>query len=154
MFLISFQKIMIKINNIIKKNWLLFVNAISLVGIVGSLYFSEVEKIAPCNFCWYQRIFLYPIFLITSVAIIKKQKDFFPFVIVLSVPGMFFSMYQYLMQKTDIIVQSGTCSVVNPCSQVHINWLGFITFPLLSFIAFTAITVLSLWAWKLARAKK
>jgi len=33
---------------------------IALVSMVGSLFYSEIMKFAPCNLCWWQRICMYP----------------------------------------------------------------------------------------------
>lgn len=54
------------------ENSLLFIWLVSLVATLGSLYFSEVRGYEPCELCWYQRILMYPIVLITLVAYIQK----------------------------------------------------------------------------------
>lgn len=35
--------------------------------------FSEIQQYEPCKLCWYQRILMYPIVLITTVAYIQKM---------------------------------------------------------------------------------
>lgn len=56
------------------ENSLLFLWLVSLVATLGSLYFSEVRGYEPCELCWYQRILMYPIVLITLVAYIQKMR--------------------------------------------------------------------------------
>lgn len=57
-------------NNILYVAWLQV-----LVGMLMSLYFSEIMKLPPCVFCWYQRIALYPMIVIIPVGILKKDKN-------------------------------------------------------------------------------
>lgn len=57
------------------ENSLLFIWLVSLVATLGSLYFSEVRGYEPCELCWYQRILMYPILLITTVAYIQKMYE-------------------------------------------------------------------------------
>ncbi|MES3036777.1 MAG: disulfide bond formation protein B [Bdellovibrionota bacterium] len=40
-----------------------------LIGVIGSLYFSEILKYPPCILCWYQRICFYPLLIIFGVAL-------------------------------------------------------------------------------------
>ncbi|MFQ5409937.1 MAG: disulfide bond formation protein B, partial [Anaerolineales bacterium] len=43
---------------------------VALSAMLGSLYFSEVAGFVPCKLCWYQRILMYPLTLITLVGIL------------------------------------------------------------------------------------
>ncbi|MDE0584452.1 disulfide bond formation protein B [Planococcus sp. A6] len=45
---------------------------VSLVAMLGSLYFSEVQGFIPCELCWYQRIAMYPLVLILGIATFTK----------------------------------------------------------------------------------
>ena len=45
---------------------LIFLTA--LIATLGSLYFSEVRQYVPCEFCWYQRILMYPLVIISIIA--------------------------------------------------------------------------------------
>ena len=55
------------------ENGLIFIWTISFVATLGSLYFSEVRGFEPCTLCWYQRILMYPIVLISGVALFQKN---------------------------------------------------------------------------------
>ncbi|MGR5922655.1 disulfide bond formation protein B [Bacillus pacificus] len=46
---------------------------ISLIATCGSLYFSEILGFTPCNLCWYQRIFMYPLIFLIIIAMIKRM---------------------------------------------------------------------------------
>ena len=50
-------------------NGILFAFLIALVSMLGSLYFSEIARLEPCELCWFQRIFMYPQVIITCMYI-------------------------------------------------------------------------------------
>ncbi len=110
---------------------------------LGSLYFSEVRGLTPCILCWYQRIFMYPLIFIIGVAIIRKDKNIPYFVLPLSIIGAIIALYQYLLQMTGLAkITPIPCTSVTPCSQIQVLYLGFITIPFLSLMAFLVISAL------------
>ncbi|MFJ5713904.1 disulfide oxidoreductase [Neobacillus sp. NPDC093127] len=113
----------------------------AILATLGSLYFSEVQHFIPCTLCWYQRIFMYPLVIILGTAVYRNDKGIYKYVLPLSIVGMLISGYHTLLQKVPYIQQFEMCTTGVPCSKDYINWLGFITIPLLAFIAFTMITV-------------
>ncbi|WP_336770335.1 disulfide oxidoreductase [Bacillus bombysepticus] len=111
----------------------------SVIAMSGSLYFSEVMKFIPCSFCWYQRILMYPLTWILGYAAWKRDTRIIPYVLPLTILGMFFSGLHYLQQQ--FLIFEPTCSVSYiPCAGKYIEWFGFVTIPLLSFIAFSIIS--------------
>jgi disulfide bond formation protein DsbB len=44
------------------------------IATFGSLYFSEVMLFPPCTLCWYQRIFMYPLPIVLSVGILRRDQ--------------------------------------------------------------------------------
>ncbi|MFF2446705.1 disulfide oxidoreductase [Neobacillus sp. NPDC058068] len=113
----------------------------AIIATLGSLYFSEVQHFIPCTLCWYQRIFMYPLVIILGIAVYRNDKGIYKYVLPLSIVGMLISGYHTLLQKIPYLQQFEMCTTGVPCSQDYINWLGFITIPMLAFIAFTIITV-------------
>ncbi|MCO5183686.1 MAG: disulfide oxidoreductase [Anaerolineae bacterium] len=128
-------------NDFISKYGVALASIVALAATLGSLYFSEVRHFVPCTLCWYQRILMYPLVIITLVGMIT-QDDLVPnYVLPFSVIGIGVSTYHYLMQLG--YITSGTaCAVGVPCSGRYINWLGFVTIPFLALTAFVLITVL------------
>jgi len=57
-----------------QKYVLLLAWIVSIVATLGSLFFSLVMKLPPCDFCWYQRIAMYPLIVVLGVAIAFKEK--------------------------------------------------------------------------------
>lgn len=116
---------------------------VAATATLGSLYFSEIAGFIPCTLCWYQRILMYPLTLITLVGIIEKD-EFLPFyVLPLSIIGMGVSGYHVLVQK-GMFSNAASCTVGVPCSLSYVNYLGFITIPVMAFTAFLLITILML----------
>lgn len=111
----------------------------ALIATFGSLYFSEVMHLPPCVLCWYQRILMYPIVLIGAVGIIRRDKALPFYVLPLSVLGWFISLYHNLLYYKIIPESITPCQLGVSCTTRQIEWLGFITIPLLSFVAFTVI---------------
>ncbi|WP_462411196.1 disulfide oxidoreductase [Neobacillus sp. Marseille-QA0830] len=113
----------------------------AIIATLGSLYFSEVMHFIPCTLCWYQRIFMYPLAIILGIAVYRNDRGIYRYVLPLSAIGMLISGYHTLLQKVPYLQQFEMCTTGVPCSQDYINWLGFITIPILAFIAFTIITI-------------
>jgi disulfide bond formation protein DsbB len=113
----------------------------AIIATLGSLYFSEVMHFIPCTLCWYQRIFMYPMAIILGVAVYRNDKGIYIYALPLSIIGLLIAGYHTLLQRIPYLQQFEMCSTGVPCSKDYINWLGFITIPLLALIAFTIITV-------------
>jgi len=123
-------------------------------AVLGSLYFSEIKGLTPCFLCWVQRIFMYPLIFILTVAIWRKDKNGPYYVLPLSITGAIVAFYQYLLQMTPLSkVEAVTCSATAPCSAIQIMFFGFVTIPFLSMSAFIVITALMLVILKTKSAK-
>jgi len=115
---------------------------IASTATLGSLFFSEIMHFIPCSMCWYQRIFMYPLVLIFLVNLLYPDDKVFKYAIILVIVGLVFSIYHNLLMF-DIIPESIIpCVSGVPCSTEYINWFGFITIPLLSFIAYFMLFIL------------
>lgn len=115
---------------------------VAWVAMAGSLYLSEVLLLTPCRLCWFQRIAMYPLSIILLVAALRRDYGVYRYVLPLSIIGGLIAAYHYSLQKTTLWSALAPCSLDNPCSAVQINWLGFVTIPLMSFVAFSIITFL------------
>lgn len=127
--------------DIIKKNILYIAWIQSIVAVFGSLFFSEVMKLPPCILCWYQRILMYPLAVIIAVGILKKDKGIHYYVLPLSITGLCISIYHNLLYYGIIPESIQPCRLGISCTSRQIEWLGFITIPLMSLVAFVIITV-------------
>lgn len=116
---------------------------VSLVATLGSLYFSELRLYEPCEMCWYQRIFMYPIVLISFIGLIKEDSNARLYVRAMSGIGLMISLYHYSLQKIPALGESMNACTGVSCTVQYINWGGFITIPFLALTAFTIIFILS-----------
>ncbi len=125
---------------------------IAIVATLGSLYFSEVRMFVPCVLCWYQRILMYPLVLILGVTTYRQDGRAFAYSLPLSLLGALVALYHVLDQNIPGFGSAVVCRGGVPCSAKYINWLGFISIPVLSLAAFTAISVLLIISRQRARA--
>lgn len=115
--------------------------AAALTATLGSLFFSEGLGFIPCTLCWYQRILMYPLAILLGIAFYHNDRSAYRNVLPFSVAGMLLSGYHYALQKIPALQQFEMCTSGIPCSGEYINWLGFITIPLLAFTGFVTITI-------------
>jgi disulfide bond formation protein DsbB len=129
----------------IKDRWPAYIALVTAwTAMLGSLYFSEVKGYVPCQLCWYQRIFMYPLTAILAVGLLRQSSDLPYYVLPLSLIGQGISTYHYLLQKTTLFSGVSACSTGVPCNTMYINWFGFVTIPFLAMTAFFIITVMGL----------
>lgn len=118
---------------------------VSLTATLGSLFFSEVMRLPPCVLCWYQRIAMYPLVVLATVALVRR--DFgvgsyaWPFVAV----GLAVSIYHNLLYYHLISDSITPCTQGVSCTERQIEWLGFVTIPLLALTAFALSAACLVW---------
>ncbi|MER1985584.1 MAG: disulfide oxidoreductase [Solibacillus sp.] len=130
------------------ENSLLVIWVVSLLATLGSLYFSEIRGYEPCELCWYQRIFMYPIVLMTTIAYIQKNARIALTTAVFACIGGAISLYHYGIQKVSFLQDSAPACGRVSCTGYYINWLGFITIPFLALTAFVIIAGVSFYMLK------
>ena len=115
---------------------------VSLIATLGSLFFSEIMNFIPCSLCWYQRIFMYPLVFIFLMNLLYPDNKVFKYSLPLVVVGLAIAIYHNLLILKIIPETLSPCIQGVPCSVDYLNWFGFITIPLLSFLSYTAILIL------------
>lgn len=133
------------------ENSLLVIWTVSLIATLGSLYFSNIRGYEPCTLCWYQRIFMYPIVLIATIAYIQKNAKIALTTAVFACIGGSISLYHYGIQKISFLQDSAPACGRVSCTGYYINWLGFITIPFLALTAFTIIAAVSFYMLKVMK---
>ena len=118
---------------------------IALIATLGSLFFSEINNFIPCSLCWVQRIFMYPLVVILGIATVKKDAKQALYTLPLSLTGLGFAIYHYMLEKIPALSQQAASCGIIPCNYEYINWLGFITIPFMSMIAFLLISLIMAW---------
>lgn len=127
--------------NKLRQYSLYFAWVVSLIATLGSLYFSEIREFIPCEYCWYQRIFMYPLVIILGIATFKNDTSVKQYVLPVAAIGWLIALYHYMVQKIPGFAPIKPCVTGVPCNAQYINWLDFITIPFLSLMAFTFIIV-------------
>src|SRR5690625_3653058 len=120
---------------------MLIIWAQSLLATMGSLFYSEIIGYVPCDLCWIQRIFMYPLVIIYGLALIKKDTKIALPGIILSGIGLCISIYHYSLQKVPFMQNAGGFCGEIPCNLQYVNYFGFITIPFLAGIAFIVIFI-------------
>jgi disulfide bond formation protein DsbB len=124
---------------------------ISTAATLGSLYFSEILGFTPCKLCWSQRIFMYPMPILSLTSLYKKTKDIFFYTLVMGLLGVIISGYHYLLQQnvTPSLFCEGPGSQIS-CGEIYFKYFGYITIPWMSFSAFLIIASVS---WLMIKRK-
>ena len=124
--------------------WMMVFGAwlIASAATLGALFFGEVMKLPPCSLCWYQRIFMFPLMLILPFALFPFDRNVVRSLLPLVSIGGLIAGFQVLLVEGIIPERVSPCRQGVPCSETVAEWFGFVTIPLLSFVAFVAIVVL------------
>jgi disulfide bond formation protein DsbB len=109
---------------------------------LGSLFFSEVMGLKPCILCWYQRIFMYPLVVVFLVGLFQLDRSVFHYALPIAMIGWCFAVYHYLVYSGYIPENLQPCSKEVSCVEIDLELLGFITIPMMSILAYTAIILL------------
>jgi disulfide bond formation protein DsbB len=128
--------------------WLAF--AVAATAMASSLYYSEIANFPPCDFCWYQRIAMYPLTLILLIAAITNDRRVARYVIPIAVIGVALSGYHVQLQLFP--EQASSCTPTVPCHTQWVDEFGFVSIPFMAGSGFLAILALHVAIWRADRA--
>lgn len=131
-------------NQSVSREWLLIFGAwlIAASATLSALFFGEVMLLPPCTLCWYQRIFMFPLALILPIGLFPLDRKVVRYALPLASIGGLFAVFHVLLVAGVIPESVKPCARGVPCSEKVIEWFGFVTIPLLSLAAFSAIIAL------------
>ncbi|MCA9380698.1 disulfide bond formation protein B [Candidatus Dojkabacteria bacterium] len=127
---------------------------ISFLGVVGSLYMSEIEEFVPCPFCWWARIWMYPIVVVSVISILTADKFGKWYVAALAGIGILFSAYHNLLQlgvfsESESCVVGGTsCATPTIFTTIAGREISLELLGLLGFIAINVVVLSLIWVEK------
>lgn len=127
---------------------------VAIISFLGSVTFSEVLKLTPCKLCWIQRIFMFPLVFILGVGIIFKDQKIPFYVLPLSFIGIAVSFYHVLLYRGILPESKGFCEAGISCTTKYIEFFGFLSIPMMSFLGFLFITVLMIYYHSLRNVKQ
>jgi len=122
---------------------------VTLGGSIMALVYSEYFGFIPCGLCWLQRIFLFPQVIMLAGALFYKDRLFARYGIMLSIPGLIIALYQHYLQLGGTeFVRCPAAGTGADCAKQFMFEFGFMTFPMLSAIAFLFLIVLYIYILK------
>ena len=130
-----------------KTNWTLLFLGWLLVSVSTtiSLFFSSVLEYEPCVLCWYQRICLFPMIFILAAGLFPTfDKSVIKYALPLSIAGGLVAFYHTLLYAGIIPENIQPCSKGVSCTEKYIELFGFVSIPMLSFLAFSTLVALLL----------
>jgi disulfide bond formation protein DsbB len=122
---------------------------VSFAGIFITLFYSQVLGYAPCDLCWYQRVFLYPQAFLFGYAWYKQDRGVLPYTLLLSIIGFAVALYHHLLQiGFDIMKPCSTAPFAVDCAKPSFIEFGFVTFPFMAVVLFGFLIVVTMCALK------
>jgi len=114
--------------------------AVALVASLGALFVGEVMGQSPCNLCWFQRAFMFPLAIVLAVAAFRSDTAAWVYAVPLASSGLLVAGFHTLLYAGIIPETIQPCTASGPsCSSADMTILGGLPLPALSFAAFTAI---------------
>jgi len=125
--------------------WAAFLVAAIATG--GSLFFSEIAGFTPCELCWYQRICMYPLSILTLLIAAAGDFRVARYLLPLPLVGAGVSVY-HLLVENGVVGQSSVCLASAPggCATKWINEFGYMTIPTLALTGFLLLAALLFFA--------
>lgn len=114
---------------------------IALAATFGALFIGEVMGQTPCNLCWHQRVFMFPLAVILAVATFREDTGVWRYALPVAVIGGLIAVFHSLLYAGIIPEAIKPCGQGPSCSSADMTILG-LPLPFLSLAAFTAIAVL------------
>ncbi|MEM7094199.1 MAG: disulfide bond formation protein B [Actinomycetota bacterium] len=117
-----------------------FAAAVAVLAVLSSLYLSEIADYDPCRYCWWQRIFMYPLAIVLPIAAWHRDLDVRRYALPLASIGGAISLRHIWLQTFPD--DGGSCGVSAPCSAKLVEAFGFITIPQMTAGCFLLILIL------------
>ncbi len=115
---------------------------VAAVATLGALFFGEVMKVPTCSLCWYQRIFMFPLVFILPFGLFPVDAKVARIALPLAAAGWLIASWHVLLVAGVVPETATPCTQGVPCSETYIRWFGFVTIPLLAWLAFSLIIAL------------
>ena len=116
--------------------WAAFLVAAIATG--GSLFFSEIAGFVPCELCWFQRICMYPLSILTLFAAVHGEHRFARYLLPLPVVGAGVAVY-HLLVENHVVSTPAACQIGAGCTVKWINEFGYMTIPTLALTGFVLL---------------
>lgn len=139
--LAPFSRALARLVDAIRPFGLRLAAAVAVTCMAGSLYFSEIAGFLPCTLCWYQRIAMYSLAVVLTLAAARHDVSIRWYALPLAAIGGAFATYHWLLERFPSI-DAGACSASVPCEFVWFERFGFVTLPFMALTGFAAVILL------------
>jgi disulfide bond formation protein DsbB len=119
--------------------WGAFVVAAIATG--GSLFYSQIAGFIPCEFCWFQRMMMYPLSILTLLIAARADNKAARYLLPLPIVGAGTSIYHMLLEH-HVIAEPGACTLTGggcTANWIALHSFGYLTIPTLALTAFLLI---------------
>ena len=126
----------------IDKHFLILSFLIAFFSSVFPLVYSEIIHFLPCVLCWWQRVFMFPVFFLFATALWDKDRKVVRYAAPLLSAGFLISIYHnfnYYFGETS----SAPCDASGISCYQHLvsEFGGYISIPSLALTSFIAVFV-------------
>jgi disulfide bond formation protein DsbB len=121
---------------------LLAVWLLAVASTLAALFIGEVMGKTPCVLCWFQRIFMFPLAVLLTIACYRSDFAVWIYALPLAVIGWGIALYHCLLFVGVIPESLKPCSAGTSCSGADMLIFTSVPLPLISLAAFTAIVLL------------
>ncbi len=145
-----------------KQNYFTYIKLIgvfAVIATIGALVYQFVYATPVCEFCWWQRIFMFPIDIIALLSVSNSIRGNESIIAVLAMIGGLIAAYHYYFHVQVAILGKilempcSTLGIVPSCTESPVIVFGFITIPLMALIVFLVILWLVFLSTKASKLK-
>lgn len=135
-----------------EQDYFAYIQSIGIFAItatIGALIYQFYYKTPVCEYCWWQRIFMFPIDVIVIVTLWKKIKHNEIIIAILAAIGAVFAAVHYyfhvqaILLENEVTLPCSTVGIIPSCTESPVLVWGFVTIPLMALVVFIAILWLS-----------
>lgn len=112
---------------------------VALASSLGAVFIGEVMGQVPCELCWFQRAFMFPLALMLGIATYRADRAVLPYAFTLASAGWAIALYHLRIYFGVVPEAIQPCGSGPSCSDAEMTLFGQLPIPLLSLVAFTAI---------------
>lgn len=113
---------------------------VAVLAMLSSLYFSGIADLIPCRYCWWQRIFMYPLAFVLPIAAWRRDEGVRWYALPLAGIGLLISARHVWLQEFPD--DGGSCDLAAPCSVKLIDALGVFSIPQMTGLTFALLILL------------
>ncbi len=126
-------------------DWPIFAAWVVALGATGgALFIGEVLGQLPCDLCWFQRTFMFPLAVILGISVLRGDPSIRAYGLALAGPGCAIAAF-HTLRYFDVIPETiRPCTAAGPSCTGSDMIIHGLPIPLLSLAAFAAIAGLLL----------